>query len=143
MNPADELAKLRKELCIFFVGIGVLLAMAAYFSLANLGDNAPPLWGLSRWLAIGVPVAILAVAHLAAGGLLGMTGSRAFCIFGAVSSTALAVFYFVFMFSATGTVPISVISLVIVAIPVVVWSRAVLYLSPKKSWNEPVPGGEI
>ncbi len=122
-------AKVLKELCIFFTFLGVLLAIPAYFTLSGISGNPPPLWGIPRHLAIGVPTAILSALHLVSGALLAIFRGRLFGIVGGIASTLITVFFFFFMFSATGTIPINLISMVVVAIPIVVWSRVGKFLS--------------
>ena len=122
-------AKLHKELCVFFIFLGVLLAIPAYLALRGISGNPPPLWGIPRHLAIGVPIAILSALHLVSGILLAIFGSRFFGIAGGIASTLVTAFFFVFMFSATGAIPINLISIVVVAIPIVVWSRVGKFLS--------------
>jgi len=126
---AENRTKLHRELCIFFIFLGVLLAIPAYLTLSGISGTPPLLWGVPRHLAIGVPTAILSALHLLAGILLAIVRSRLFAIVGGVASTLITVFYFVFMFSATGTIPINLISIVVVAIPIVVWSRVGKFLS--------------
>ncbi len=126
-------AGLRKELCIFFIGLGVLLAIPAYFALSGISGNPPPLWGLPRHLAIGVPVAILSALHLFSGTLLAVLDRRLFGVAGAISSTLITIFYAVFMYAATGDIPTNLISIVIAAIPFVVWSRVSKFLSTTSS----------
>jgi hypothetical protein len=60
-------AKLKRQLVIFLVAIGLLLAVAAWFAHTRLQGNMYPLWDHPRHLAIGVPVAVLAGLHLVAG----------------------------------------------------------------------------
>ena len=128
-NSTGTHAKLRKELCVFFIALSVLLAIAAYFSLTGINSSAPPLWGVSRHLAIGFPLALLSAMHLLSGALLAVSGRRFFGLAGAVASTLTTVFFFAFMFSATGTVPINLISIVLFALPILVWSRTGKFLS--------------
>jgi hypothetical protein len=130
----NDVAKLRRELSIFFIGLGVLLAIAAYFMLASsAGPTPPPLWGLPRRLAIGVPVAVFAGLHVLCGALLAATGLRPFCLGGAIASTLTTAFYFFFMISATGTVGLNLMTIIAVAIPIMVWSRAMGYLQDKSA----------
>ncbi len=121
--------KLRKELSTFFIALGLLLLIPTYFTLTGLKNNPPPLWETPRHLAIGVPLAILSFLHLASGTLLLTSRNRYFGIIGALASTLITVFFFAFMFSATGAIPINLISIVVSAIPIVVWSRAYKFLS--------------
>ena len=114
---------------MFFIGLGLLLGIGAYFVLSQIGKEAPALWGFPRHLAVGIPVAVLSAAHLLFGVLLAAFGARIFCFAGAVAATAVPIFYFFFMISATGVVPISLISAVTVAIPILVSARAGKYLS--------------
>ncbi len=139
-SPAavESRQKLQRELSIFFVGLGVLLGIAAYYLLRPVG--APPLWGLPRHLAIGVPIAVLAVLHVAAGIGLAVSGSPAAGIGGAVASTLVTVFYFAWMISALGTVPISLISGVAVGIPILVWQRTGVFLAASKGTPQPPNG---
>ena len=130
--------KLQRELSIFFVGLGVLLGFAAYYLLRPVG--ASPLWGLPRHLAIGVPIAILAALHVAAGVALAVSGSPAFGIGGAAASTLVTVFYFAWMISALGTVPISLISGVAVGIPILVWQRTNAFLAAARNSPQPPSG---
>ena len=120
--------KLHNELSVFFIVLGLLLAVLAYFSLSGISDTLPPLWGFPRHLAIGVPIAILSGLHLASGAFLVILRSRFFCVTGAIASTFITVFYCIFMFSATGTIPINLMSIVIALIPILVWSRVKKYL---------------
>jgi hypothetical protein len=129
-------AMLRKELCIFFIALGVLLAISAYFVLSGISGNPVPLWGFPRHLAIGVPIAILSVLHLLSGVLLAMLGSPLFSILGGISSTLITVFFFAFMFSATGTIPINLISIVVATIPLVVWSRVGKFIATPATAND-------
>lgn len=128
ISPTDfqGLPKLHKELWVFFIAIGLLLAVAAYFSLSPVG--APPLWGFPRHLALGVPIAATSALHIICGGVFAVNGSRMSCIGGALASTFLAAFYFFFILSA-GILPIDVMGLIVVSIPVLVWSRAGKYLA--------------
>ena len=125
----DGYGKLHKELYGFLIGLGVLLAIAAYIAFSVLNDVPRPLWGVARHLAIGVPLAILAALHLISGVLLATLRNRVFCVIGAISATLLAIFYFVFMFSATGTLPINFLAIVVLAIPILVWARSKKFLS--------------
>ena len=129
LPPPDETPnKLRREISIFFIVLGVLLGIAAYYALTGITGHPPPLWGYPRHLAIGVPVAVLAVLHFLPGVLLAIFPSRLLCIFGGIASTLITVFYVAFMYSATGNFPINLASLVIIAIPVVVWSRVAKFM---------------
>lgn len=128
-DTTEARAKLLKELCIFFIFLGLLLAVPAYFALTGISGNPPPLLGVPRYLVIGVPLAILSLLHLASGVLLAIFRSRLFGITGAIASTLITVFFFAFMFLATGAIPINLMSIVVFAIPIVVWSRARKFLS--------------
>jgi hypothetical protein len=136
LDPAESRDKLCKELCIFFAGLGLLLAIAAWFMLMDADGNRPPLWGFPRHLAIGVPLAIVAALHLLSGALLALSRAAMFALGGAIVSTLFAVFYFVFMISATGTPPINLISLVVIAIPILVWGRTGKFLSIKSTFRK-------
>lgn len=127
-TPAETPEKLRREIAIFFIVLGLLLGALAYFALTGISHHTPPLWGHPRPQAIGVPLAVLAALHLLPGILMLIFPSRLLCMAGAVASTLIVVFYVAFMYSATGTFPISLISLVILAIPVVVWSRVAKFV---------------
>ena len=126
--PTETPAKLRKEISIFFIVLGFLLGIGAYYTLTGISGHPPPLWGYPRHLAIGVPLAALAALHFLPGVLLLIIPSRLLCIAGGVASTLLAVFYVAFIYSATGKFPINLASLLILAIPLVVWSRAAKFM---------------
>lgn len=126
-------AKLKRELVIFLVAIGLLLAVSAWFAYTRLQGNMYPLWDHPRHLAIGVPVAVLAGLHLVAGLLLGLSGNKLFAVLGVVAGALLAVFYFVFMVSTSGKFPVNLISGVMIATPLVLGSRVATYMRAKKS----------
>jgi hypothetical protein len=125
-------AKLRKELCIFLIGLGVILAVPAYFILTGISETAPRLWDLPRHLAVGVPVAVVAGWLVLSGVLLAILRGSFFAILGALATVALALFYFFFMVSATGRMPFNLISILIGVVPILVGSRVGKYLSALK-----------
>ncbi|MGF1453412.1 MAG: hypothetical protein ACFB21_15225 [Opitutales bacterium] len=129
----NSYAKVRKEIIVFLVFLGVLIGAAGYFAFTGLRDNPHQLWGLDRHIAIGVPTLIIAVLHIGFGVCLGITSKKIFAILGALAGTILALFYFVFMISATGKPPINLVSAVVVAIPLVLWSRVSTFLKAQSS----------
>jgi hypothetical protein len=127
-TPTETPEKLRREIATFFIVLGLLLGVAAYFALTGISRHARPLWGYPRHQAIGVPLAVLAALHFLPGILMLIFPSRLLCVAGALASTLIAAIYVAFMYSATGTFPISLITFVILAIPMVVWSRVAKFM---------------
>jgi hypothetical protein len=105
----------------------VLLLIFALLALRGIRGDAPALLGVPRHLALGVAVAILSVAHILSGVLLAVLGSRLYGVLGAISSTRGAMF--IFMISATGTISIDLMSLFVVAVPIIVWVRVSKFLA--------------
>lgn len=124
----DSYPQLIKEITVFLIFLGVLIGAAGYYAYTGLQGNPHDLWGYRRYLAIGVPTLVIDLLHFVAGIGLAATGGKSYAIFGGVASTALAVFYYVFMISATGEAPINLVSLVVISIPVLVWARVSLFL---------------
>lgn len=128
-------AKLKKEITVFLIFMGVLIGIGGYFSFTGLRGNPHPLWGFERHIALGVPMLVLALALIASGVCFAKTSRKIFAIAGALATTLFVLGYFALMISVTGAVPINLISVVLVAVVVVVWSRVVIF--PK---TEPVEG---
>ena len=133
----NSYAKLKKEIIVFLIFLGVLLGGAGYFAFTGLRDNPHQLWGLDRHIAIGLPLLIIAVLHIVSGVCLGITSKKIFAILGALAGTILALFYFAFMISATGEPPINLVSAVVVAIPLMLWSRVSMFLKVQSSESGP------
>jgi hypothetical protein len=112
-----------KEFGIFCIGMGVLLGAAAYFTLTGLNSGAPPLWGMQRNLAIGLPLGALALANAGSGIGLLTTRNKTMVTLSIVSGLAISIFYFFFMVSATGTVGINLLSALFLFLPLILLSR--------------------
>ena len=125
--------RLKKEITVFLIMIGVLIGAVGYYAFTGLRDNPNPLWGLDRHLAIGVPLLIIGLLHVASGACLAMTSRAVFAVLGGLFGTMFALFYFGFMISATGRFPINLISGVVIAVPLVLWSRVFAFLKASDS----------
>jgi hypothetical protein len=112
-----------KEVAIFAIGMGLIVGFGAYYTLTGLERSAPPLWGLARYLAIGIPLTTLSLCNVVAGIILiakRTSGAVTFCVF---SGFAIAAFYFVFMFSAAGGPGVNLITGIMVFLPILLFSR--------------------
>jgi hypothetical protein len=112
-----------KELGIFGIGMGLLLGAGAYFTLTELSQGAPPLWGMQRNLAIGLPLCVLAVANLGSGIGLLVSRTKIMVTLSVMAGLAISVFYFFFMVSATGTVGINLLTVIFLVLPLMLLSR--------------------
>lgn len=122
---------LRRELTVFLVFFSILLAVGAYFAFTGMRDNNRELWGFPIYLALSVPLGLLALLHLASGLLVALVPAREVCVLGGISSTLLALLYFAFMVTSTGQSPINLMTLLFIGIPSLYWSRAALYMAQK------------
>lgn len=120
---SDKPKSVVKEVAVFSIGMGLMLAAAAYFAFTGLESGAPPLWGMPRNMAIGIPVALLAAANLGSGIMLIATRNSTAVTLSVFSGCAISVFYFIFMMSATGTVGINLLTFIMVALPLLMLSR--------------------
>ena len=120
---SDKPKSVVKEVAVFSIGMGVLLAAAAYFAFTGLDASAPPLWGMQRNLAIGLPVALLAVANIGSGIMLIVQRNSGAVTLSVFSGCAISLFYFYFMMSTTGTVGINLITFIMLALPLLLLSR--------------------
>jgi O-antigen/teichoic acid export membrane protein len=119
----NSYASLKREITLFLVFLGILLGVIGYFFYTGLKGNPRQLWGLDRNIAFGVPFQLFGTLFLACGMGFGITSRKTFAILGGVVVTLFAIFYFVLMSSATGELAINFMSVVMVAIPILFWSR--------------------
>ncbi len=123
MSPVTEIA-------VFAICFGLLMLVAAYLFLTMRG-RLPDLWGFKRQYALGVPVLFLGVGFLASGAsLLATKGERhvVICMILGILTTLL---YSAWMISALGTIPVTLVSLVVYALPVLLIVRgrkAMIYI---------------
>ena len=90
--PASESKKLKKEVGIFLLFLGLILAAVGYWSYNALKGNPHDLFGFRRNVALGLPMLLLGALHLLAGVLLLATSKKLWAIVGASASTLMAVF---------------------------------------------------
>jgi hypothetical protein len=128
-NEKTSRASLRVELSVFFLFLGVLFAVAAYFSYTSLQGDFIPLWGLRRDLAISIPLGVIAILHLISGLLVAVIPHPNVAVVGGVASVLPALFYYSLMITVLGQAPINLIALLLITTPIIVWSRVAKYLS--------------
>jgi len=124
----NSYTQLRKEIIVFLLGLGTMLAIAGTLTFIYLGSDRSTLWGLERRIAIGTPLLLIAAMHIAAGLGLLITSRRSFGIIGAAAGSVLTLFYFFLMISATGAPPINLMSVVVLLIPIILWQRVIIFL---------------
>jgi hypothetical protein len=125
MQTTEQAAKKKSivtEFAAFAVGIGVLLAVLAYYTLGGL-RRAPDLYGIRRHLAIGVPLAILAALNLSAGVALFATRRPWAVIFCMTAGILLSATYFIFEVTVIGFLQGKFLSAAIYAVAVLMVAR--------------------
>ncbi|MHC4251585.1 MAG: hypothetical protein ACYS9X_20895 [Planctomycetota bacterium] len=125
MQTTEQAAKKKSvvtEFATFAVGIGMLLAVAAYYTLTGI-RRAPDLYGIRRSLAIGVPLAVLAGLNLGAGIALFATRKRWAVIFCMTAGILLSATYFFFEVTVIGFLKGKFVSAAIYAVAVLMLAR--------------------
>lgn len=124
-----------KEIAIFAIGIGILLGIAAYFTLTGL-KRAPDLCGIKRSMAIGIPLAVIAISNAVSGILLLKSRSSwaiALCI---LSAVLLGGSFFIFELLTVGILGCKLISVIIYAIPLILVLRGSKAIKSLKAKNQ-------
>jgi len=113
-----------------------MMGVGANYTFTSLERSAPPLWGMARYLAIGLPLAALSVFNVLAGINLIVrrtSGAVTLCVF---SGCSISAFYFLFMFAAAGGPGINLISGIMIVLPILMYSRGQGALAELKAPKE-------
>lgn len=127
-RPTTDSNKLKKEIGVFLLFLGVILTAVGFWSYGALKENPHDLFGLPRNVVLGIPTLGLGVLHLLSGVLLLLTSKKIWAIIGATASTLMALFYLTFFVAATGKLPLNLVSALIVFIPIGMWTRTHAFL---------------
>ena len=122
--PPPSRRKLVKEISIFLMGIGILLAGVGYLVLTQISPNAPSIGRIDRGVALGVPLLSLGGLQLLCGLLLLITRQVTFAVVGTLASAAIAV-----MALVIGGV--SLLTLLFVASPLLLGQRISMLVKSK------------
>jgi len=132
--------QLKNELGVFFLGLGALLGVLAYFAFATAPAGMRPLWGIRRDLAVGVPFATLSFFQIFSGVSLLITKRPLFSIVGAVASTGASVYYIAMWIFGGDRFPINLMCIAAAIIPFLVWTRTRQFLKCASTPNETTTG---
>lgn len=111
------------EFGVFCLILGIGLAALGFVIKLTTPPRAPPLWGMNRGVAIGVPTIVIGLLHAGAGIATLWRRSRMAIAAGMLASVLLPLFFFGMMLSATGTVGPNCVTVLVVAIPIAVVIR--------------------
>lgn len=121
-QPPAKRKSIVTEFAAFAVGIGLLLAALAYYTLTGL-KRAPDLYGVKRGLALGVPFGVLAALNLGAGIALYATRRPWAVVACMAAGIAVSVVYLVFELAVMGFLEGRLISVAMYAVPFLMASR--------------------
>ena len=111
------------EVSVFAIVFGGIMALLAYFALTGM-KNAPDLVGVKRNIALGTPLATLAVIFFLSGILLITTRAKAAAVFVLLGGLMFGALYFIFEVSTIGFFGANLMSIVAYGIPVTIIVRA-------------------
>ena len=137
LSTKESSAKLKRELVIFFFVLALVLCAAGYWLFVGDAARERPIWGLARNVALGAPTLAIALAYGVAGVLIMLGASRPGVIAGWIASTALALFYAIIMVASTGQLPITFVSMAVIAIPLLVIQRSLAFLRLQRNEVRP------
>lgn len=121
------------EVGIFSIGIGVLLGIAAFFTITGVRDNAPYFFGMQRKYGIGVPIAVVAVLNFASGVIVLATRSKLAIVLSIVCAVLVALVYFAIMILSGAGIGINLITIVVCLVPILVISRGKIAIKETES----------
>lgn len=119
--------KLRRELITFHFGIAVIIGTAAILTLVYLSSSAPPLLGLPRKLAFGLPLCVVALIHLLGGVWLVLRVNVTAALLCVVGPVVLGATYIITMSAALGSLPINPLTILLVSLPIFAGLRVVSF----------------
>jgi hypothetical protein len=111
------------EFGVFCLILGAGLAAFGFVLKSTTPPRAPPLWGMDRGVAIGIPIIVIGLLHIAAGAATLWKRSKSAIVAGMIASALIPLFYVGFMISATGNVGVNCIGFVMIAVPIIAFSR--------------------
>jgi hypothetical protein len=129
----ENSAKLRKELWVFFLFLGLMLAAAGYLLLVSDTLGRRQIWGFTQNVTLGAPTLVIGLSFGLAGVLLLCGAFRPSVIVGCIASAAFALFYVAIMAVLTGTLPFSLITILVFLVPGLVIYRSLLFLRLQRS----------